>query len=99
MIGFRTRKRRTRDLPEFAGHKSQADRRKDRLGRLDEIRNRWWKEGRRTCGICRKQISARANYTLDHISPGTAKSDAESNLQPAHYDCNIEKGSRRNFTK
>jgi hypothetical protein len=69
-----------------------------RLKALKLIRDRWWAEGKRTCGICGKEILERSEYTLDHIEPGSAKSDAEDNLQPAHWLCNHIKGSRRNFT-
>jgi hypothetical protein len=70
-----------------------------RLKALKLIRDKWWAEGKRTCEICKKEILERAEYTLDHIEPGSAKSDAESNLQPAHWLCNHIKGSRRNFTR
>lgn len=70
-----------------------------RLKALKLIRDRWWAEGKRTCGICGKEILERDEYTLDHIEPGSAKSDAEDNLQPAHFYCNVFlKGSKRNFT-
>lgn len=98
----RTKARRKRDLPEFKNWKSQTDRREEKLANLDEIRERRWKTGKRICRICGKPITQRANFTLDHIEPGKmggCKVDDESNLQDAHYDCNLEKGSRRNFTK
>lgn len=94
----RFKPRRKRDLPELAGWKSQTERREERLDKLDEIRDRRWKTGKRICGICRKPITDRANFTLDHIEPGKmggCKNDDESNLQDAHYDCNMEKGSKR----
>src|SRR5215472_10871926 len=94
-----TRTRARRKRPElFPNHVSQADRQKARLARLDEIRERWWKEGRRTCWLCKKPIEFRANYTLDHKEPGKmggCKNDDESNLAPACWDCNEKKGSRR----
>lgn len=77
---------------------TQRERQTARLKMLDEIRNRWWKEGKRTCALCHKEIRNRADYTLDHIIPGKAggcKDDAEANLQPAHWDCNVAKGSTR----
>lgn len=71
---------------------------RDRLAALKVIRDRWWSEGRRMCGICHKPILTREEYTLDHIEPGHGKSDHESNLQPAHGHCNLAKGSRRDFS-
>lgn len=62
------------------------------------IRLRWWAEGNRTCGICKKTISSLEETTLDHILPGSGKDDSEKNLQMAHIICNNEKGSRRNYT-
>lgn len=61
------------------------------------IRERWWAEGNRTCGICGKPILEFEDMTNDHIEPGSGKSEAEDNLQPAHQLCNLVKGSRRNF--
>jgi len=73
---------------------------------LNEIRHRWWNEGKRTCGICKKEITDFNNYILDHILPrkmgrsaNICGTDSESNLQPSHgYPCNTLKGSRRNFS-
>lgn len=75
-----------------------SNKQKKRLAALKVIRDRWWSEGKRTCGICRRFIMERDEYTLDHIIPGHGKSDHESNLQPAHWLCNSLKGSRRNFS-
>jgi 5-methylcytosine-specific restriction endonuclease McrA len=77
--------------------KKITEHQKRRLAKLKEIRDRWWREGKRRCGICGKQINTREEYTLDHIEPGNHKSDDESNLQPAHGICNTLKGSQRNF--
>jgi 5-methylcytosine-specific restriction endonuclease McrA len=62
-----------------------------------KIRERWWAEGNRTCGICGLWILEFEDMTNDHILPGSAKDDSEANLQPAHVWCNNEKGSIRNF--
>jgi len=71
--------------------KKQADRRK--------LRERWWAEGNRTCGICGLPIRTFAEMTNDHILPGWGKSDAPENQQPAHIICNNLKGSKRNYTR
>lgn len=81
---------------------SQKDRRELKLSNLAAIRDRRWKEGKRICGICGQPIKLRRNFTVDHIEPGKfggCRNDDESNLQDAHVDCNLEKGSRRNFSK
>ena len=66
---------------------------------LNKIRIRWWDEGRRECGICHCPISSFNDYVLDHRKPrgmgGGKRDDSEENLQPAHYLCNLEKGSKR----
>jgi 5-methylcytosine-specific restriction endonuclease McrA len=62
------------------------------------IRERWWAEGKRTCGICGKPILTFEEMVNDHITPGSGKDDSEGNQQPAHGICNLIKGSRRNFT-
>src|SRR5689334_18411808 len=85
-------------VPLSSIRRGPSKRQKARLAELAEIRERWWREHRRMCGICHKEIFTRQAYTLDHIEPGSAKSDAESNLQPAHWICNLIKGSKRNFT-
>lgn len=57
-----------------------------------------------TCGICGGPITDMSDVAPDHIDPkgmGGAKADDGengSNLQPAHRDCNGEKGSKRNFS-
>lgn len=64
-----------------------------------KLREQWWTEGRRTCGICGLPIQDFADMTNDHILPGSAKSDAPENLQPAHSICNLLKGSKRNYSQ
>lgn len=49
------------------------------------------------CGICDEEIRYFEDLASDHIEPGSAKSDSETNLHPAHQLCNVIKGSQRNF--
>jgi hypothetical protein len=99
VIRTRLRARRRRpELPELQGIKTQQERHRERLARLAEIRNRWWAEGKRTCCLCGKLIRFRSEYTLDHREPGKmsgCKDHSLENLGPAHFICNVEKGSRR----
>lgn len=77
---------------------TQRERQAARLKMLDGIRNRWWKEGKRTCALCGKEIRNRADYTLDHETPGKmggCKNDDIGNLRPAHWSCNEDKGGTR----
>lgn len=67
------------------------------------IRLKWWNEqyGQLRCGICGGRIYLWEDLVPDHIQPGKmggCKDHSESNLQPAHSRCNLQKGSRRNFT-
>ncbi len=70
-----------------------------RQANLNKIRIRWWNEGRHECGICHYKINSFDDYVLDHRKPrgmgGGKRDDSEENLQPAHFWCNTEKGSRR----
>jgi hypothetical protein len=82
--------------------KKQSGKQKDRLRRLAAIRLRWWKDSKASgqpliCGICYEEILHFEDLASDHIEPGSAKSDHESNLQPANKLCNFLKGSKRNF--
>ena len=76
--------------------KATAGQRK-RIAVRRTIRERWWDEGRRICGICDKQILTFEEMVNDHIEPGSGKDDSEANQQPAHGICNLIKGSNRNF--
>lgn len=71
---------------------------REKIDSRKELCKRWWNEGRRTCGICHERIESFEDMVPDHVEPGYAKSEDESNLQPAHSLCNLEKGSQRNFT-
>lgn len=65
------------------------------------MRLKWWNSGRHECGICHNTIFYFRDMVPDHIIPGKmggCKDHSESNLQPAHSWCNLEKGSKRNFT-
>lgn len=82
--------------------KKQSERQKLRLRKLEQVRKGWWKESESSgkpliCGICDEQIWHFEDLASDHIEPGSAKSDCETNLQPSHRRCNICKGSIRNF--
>jgi 5-methylcytosine-specific restriction endonuclease McrA len=82
--------------------KKQGERQKLRLRKLEQVRKGWWKESESSgkpliCGICDEQIWHFEDLASDHIEPGSAKSDSETNLQPSHRRCNICKGSIRNF--
>lgn len=74
-----------------------------RLGRLLQVRLKWWRESRDSgadliCGICHKPITRYEELASDHREPGKmggCRNDAEENLQPAHRWCNQEKGSNR----
>lgn len=68
-----------------------------KIGVRRRIRERWWAEGNRTCGICDKPILTFEEMVNDHIVPGSGKDDSEANQQPAHSICNLIKGSRRKF--
>lgn len=65
------------------------------------VRTKWWQErsfGPLLCGICTKAICKWEHLVPDHIAPGKmggCKDNSESNLQPAHWWCNKEKGSKR----
>lgn len=66
------------------------------------VRTKWWNEqyGQLRCGICGGKIYLWDDLVPDHIEPGKmggCKDHSESNLQPAHSWCNLEKGSKRNF--
>jgi len=71
------------------------------------VRRKWWfeaeaKNTRPRCGICRLLIVGWGDMVPDHIKPGKmggCKDNSESNLQPAHWWCNNEKGSKRNNWK
>jgi 5-methylcytosine-specific restriction endonuclease McrA len=51
------------------------------------------------CGICHQEIPKR-QLTFDHIKPqgwGHVDKYNYDNIQPAHWLCNYEKGSKRNL--
>lgn len=54
------------------------------------------------CGICGEFVSWE-DSVADHILPkglgGGTHDDREGNLQPSHYMCNSEKGSKRNYRR
>ena len=76
-----------------------SDKQRKRIAARRKLREKWWAEGRRTCGICGLPIREFEDMTNDHKLPGTAKSDAQENLQPAHSLCNLLKGSKRNYSR
>jgi hypothetical protein len=65
------------------------------------MRLKWWDEADSEpllCGICDEEIHHFEDLVPDHIQPGKmggCKDHSESNLQPAHWWCNNEKGSKR----
>lgn len=82
--------------------KNQSKRQKLRLRKLAAVRLNWWTESQAggkplICGICDEEIQYFEDLASDHIEPGSAKSDSETNLQPSHNRCNFLKGSIRNF--
>ena len=70
-----------------------------RMAARKKLREQWWAEGRRTCGICGREIVEFSDMTNDHKLPGSAKSEAKENLQPAHHICNLLKASKRNYSR
>jgi len=53
------------------------------------------------CGICGLPIEDCRDAVVDHIEPrpaGCKKDSHWDNIQAAHSVCNLEKGSKRNFT-
>lgn len=66
---------------------------------MRKLRLKWWHHGKRTCHLCGEAIIRLSDYVLDHIKPcgmgGGSRNDDESNLGPAHWICNSEKGSKR----
>jgi len=68
--------------------------------RWDDFRLDWLKRHKQAtfiCGICGLPVK-REVVTLDHIKPRSGNPELryeESNIQPAHIACNINKGSRR----
>jgi len=70
-----------------------------RMAARKKLREQWWAEGKRTCGICGREILEFEDMTNDHKLPGSAKSEAPENLQPAHHLCNLLKGSKRNYSR
>lgn len=82
--------------------KKQSEIQKARLQKLANIRRVWWMDAQVShkplvCGICDEEIRYFEDLASDHIEPGSAKSDSETNLHPAHQLCNVIKGSQRNF--
>lgn len=68
--------------------------------RWQDFRLDWLKRHKQavfTCGICGLPVQ-REVVTLDHIKPRSGNPElrySDSNIQPAHINCNLEKGSRR----
>lgn len=64
------------------------------------VRKKWWEAGEVICAICDKPVVRFEDLVPDHIEPGRmggGKNHDESNLQPAHWWCNLLKGSKRDF--
>lgn len=64
------------------------------------VRKKWWEAGQVVCGICELPVLRFEDLVPDHVEPGKmggCKNHDESNLQPAHWWCNLEKGSKRDF--
>lgn len=80
-------------LGKFRWKLSQAEVRK--------VIDRKLRENGGTCGICGEKIDDYQDVVPDHKEPkgmgGARADDGEngSNLQPAHWNCNAEKGSKR----
>lgn len=64
-----------------------------------KFRKKWKEEHRdeeKHCWICGKYLKNGA-FTLDHILPRSRRPDLvfeESNIKPACWECNLEKGSK-----
>ena len=72
--------------------------------RWRKLRRETWDKAEREgkhliCGICRTIILCFEDFTLDHIKPmgmgGGSRNDSVENLRPAHFMCNVERGSKR----
>jgi hypothetical protein len=60
---------------------------------LQRLRIRLWQKYEYTCQICKKYVGL-DDMTLDHIIPKRrGGTNATSNLQPTHTQCNSDKGS------
>lgn len=61
-----------------------------------------WERDGGICGICDQPVGF-AEFTIDHVVPrglgGGTRDDRVENLQPAHFCCNSEKGSKRRITR
>lgn len=68
--------------------------------RWQDFRLQWLKDHSDevfTCGICGLPV-AREVVTLDHIKPRSGNPElryTDSNIQPSHLKCNLQKGSKR----
>src|SRR5262245_53731431 len=65
-----------------------------------ELRRKWWANWTPEfcCGICHRTIWSFYDLVPDHIVPGKmggCKDHRPENLQPAHWWCNSQKGSKR----
>lgn len=60
----------------------------------------WEANPQPSCSLCGVTIERFSDFTLDHEKPrgmgGGSRNDAASNLNPAHFWCNRDKGSKRN---
>lgn len=64
------------------------------------VRLTWWivADGYLLCGICGERITDFNDLVPDHIEPGKmggCRDHSDENLQPAHWLCNLQKGSKR----
>jgi 5-methylcytosine-specific restriction endonuclease McrA len=82
-----------RDGREVCNLKTEAGRREYAIRRAAA-----WAMRFGFCAICEKPVPLE-EATVDHILPrgmgGGKRDDRLGNLQPAHWKCNVQKGSRR----
>ena len=67
---------------------------KKKIGKMTALRNKLFKESP-ICGICGGKIKQVGNANIDHIIPkAKGGTNAKSNLQLAHIQCNHKKGDK-----
>ena len=86
------------DRDDLSNFYSKRNKNYHRKSFSEKFKTKLLKRYKGKCGICNKPLNL-IDVTIDHIKPlSKGGTNAHSNIQPAHNNCNVLKADKEDFT-